>query len=87
MDKIILDSYRRNLQKSYLGAELTILSAKDPDQMENDIFSIVKADIGLLQRQIDSAITKAGDDLTLFHLKDLQNRIKNLLNPQGTNMM
>jgi hypothetical protein len=77
-----IDSYRRNLQKSYLGAMLDILASKEAANTETDASSIVKADMFLLQIEIKQAIPRAHDALTLYHLKDLESRIKNAMNPK-----
>jgi hypothetical protein len=73
------DSYRRNLQKTYLGAALEVLSITD-QSTENDAGSIIRADLSILQGEIRKAITRTGDPATLYHLKDIQLRIKNALN-------
>jgi len=77
--EVKVDSYRRNLQKSYWGAMLEILSANDAASSETDASSLLKADVLLLQSQIRQAIPRVQDPLTLYHLKDLQNRIKHAL--------
>ncbi|WP_348053807.1 zinc-dependent metalloprotease [Mucilaginibacter sp.] len=78
-----IDSYRRNLQKSYFGALLDILSSKDAQNSETDISSMVKADMYFLQDEVKQAIPRTRDPMTLFHLKDLQSRIKSAMNPKG----
>jgi hypothetical protein len=73
------DSYRRNLQKTYLGAALEVLSITD-QSTENDAGSIIRADLSILQGEIRKAIARTSDPATLYHLKDIQLRIKNALN-------
>ncbi|HEY0175446.1 MAG TPA: zinc-dependent metalloprotease [Pedobacter sp.] len=80
---IKMDSYRRNLQKAYFGAELTILSSREPANTETDTFSIIKADIIALQQEINRALPRAHDQLTFYHLKDMQHRIKEVTNPKS----
>jgi len=77
-----IDVYRRNLQKAYFGAVLIILASKDPANSESDAFSILKADLYILQKEIKTAIPKANDALTLFHLKDIESRINELIHPK-----
>lgn len=78
-----MDSYRRTLQKTYFGAIVLILTSKDPVGNENDGFSILKDDLNKLQREIKSAIPRVHDPLTLYHLKDLDGRIREIKNPRG----
>jgi hypothetical protein len=77
-----VDGYRRNLQKAYFGCILTILASKDPANTENDAFSILKADLFLLQKELKSAESRAKDPLTIYHLKDLESRIQELMHPR-----
>jgi hypothetical protein len=81
-DVIKTDTYRRGLQKTYLGALTAILSSKEPANNETDASSILKADIFILQSEIKKALTRATDPMTQIHLKDLQSRIQMLLNPK-----
>jgi hypothetical protein len=74
-----IGSYRRNLQKSYWGAVLEMLSARDPASTETDASSLLKADVLLLQIEVKRAIPRVQDPLTLYHLKDIEYRIKNAM--------
>jgi hypothetical protein len=80
-----IDSYRRNLQKSYLQNILVIVSAKDEANAETDAGSLIRADLLLLQGEIKQAIPRVEDAMTLYHLKDLESRIKELINPNRQN--
>ena len=77
-----IDSYHRNLQKSYLQNILVIVSAKDEANAETDASSLIRADLILLQGEINRAIPRVEDAMTMYHLKDLQSRIKDLTNPK-----
>ncbi len=85
-NKIQLDMYQRNMQKAYLGSLTDYLLLRDGAYTETDVASVVKAEIYLLQQQIDAAVTRGGDDLSTYHLTDLKNRIKTALNPSGISM-
>jgi len=74
--KIQLDSYQRNMQKSYLGSLTDYMILRDGAYTETDVASILKAELVLLQKKIDDAISRSTDTLTSYHLVDLQNRIK-----------
>jgi len=73
---VVVDRYRRNLQKNYLGAMVSILLDKTPSSTETDASSLVRADIMYLQREIDGALSRTTDMLTKAHLQDLKYRIK-----------
>jgi hypothetical protein len=74
------DNYRRNLQKSYLQNLFVVLAGRDDASAETDASSILKADLLLLNGEIKQAITRVEDPMTLYHLKDLQSRIKDAMN-------
>jgi hypothetical protein len=74
-----IDPYRRNLQKSYIGALREILTSNKPEVTETDVYSIARADFIRLQTEVHQAIPKQTDDLNLYHLQDIEVRIKNTL--------
>ena len=74
-----IDSYRRNLQKSYFQNLFVIVSGKDEANAETDAGSLIRADLVLLKQQIHQALPRAEDPLTLYHLKDLESRIRQVM--------
>jgi len=54
-------------------------ASRDEISQETDAGSLIKADIYLLKQDIDRAIPRTSDQMTLIHLKDLQFRIKDLI--------
>ncbi len=74
-----IDPYRRNLQKSYVGALQDILTSNKPEVTETDVYSILRADFIKLQSEVHQAIPKQTDPLSKYHLQDLEVRIKNIL--------
>ncbi len=82
--KIKVDMYERNMQKAYLGSLTDYLMLKDGIYTETDVASLVKFELETLQEKISKAITNADDNISLFHLKDMQGRIKTALNPNLT---
>lgn len=76
---VVIDSYRRNLQKSYLGCLLNVLISKDPAVNETDASSILRYDLHALQKEIEKAAPRASDPMTRIHLEDLQYRITSTL--------
>ena len=75
-----MDAYRRNLQKTYFGAMTEIIMSKDPVYTETEASSIIRADMFLLKTEIDKAILRSTEPLTLYHLKDIQERFKTAFN-------
>ncbi len=80
--KVQLDSYQRNMQKTYLGALTDYLILRDGNYTETDVASLVKAEVVKLKKIVDSAVNHTTDELNLYHLADLQNRIKIALDPK-----
>ncbi|MBO9151364.1 zinc-dependent metalloprotease [Chitinophaga sp. GCM10012297] len=78
---LVIDSYRRGLQKAYFGAVLSVIASKDAGVNETDAASILRADLFRLREEIDAALVNTKDPLTLYHLKDLQYRIASVLQP------
>jgi hypothetical protein len=79
-----IDPYRRGLQKSYVGAMQDILGSNKPAVTETDVYSIARADFIRLLSEIHSAIPGQTDDLSRYHLLDLEVRIKNTLEAKRT---
>jgi hypothetical protein len=76
---ITMDSYRRDLQKSYIGALLDIFTSKDSNVTETDVFSVVNADLRLLLKELNATAGKTTNHLNRMHLMDLKTRLKNAL--------
>jgi hypothetical protein len=74
-----IDPYRRNLQKSYVGALQEILTSNKAEVIETDVYSIARADFVTLQGEVHQAILKQTDAMSRHHLQDLEVRIKNIL--------
>lgn len=74
-----IDPYRRNLQKSYIGALREILTSSKPEVTETDVYSIARADFIRLQSEVHKAIPKQTDSMNIYHLQDIEVRIKNTL--------
>lgn len=76
---VVIDDYRRNLQKSYLGCLLTVLISKDPAVNETDGSSILRYDLLTLKKEIELAVARTSEPMTRIHLEDLQYRISSML--------
>ncbi len=89
-----IDIYRRSLQKRYIdalgalvnpGAPQPVMTGRGPavggDIKNTDIPSIARAQLIALRSEITAAIPRMTDKMSRYHLQDVQNRIKDLLDP------
>ena len=76
---VIIDPYRRNLQKSYLGALKDIMFSNDAEETETDAYSIVRADLLRLQGEVERALPQVSEPLSRYHMEDIAARIKKAL--------
>jgi len=74
-----IDPYRRNLQKSYVANLQQILLSSTPGNIETDAFSVLRADILRLQKEVNYALPKVTDRMTRYHLQDIQVRVRKTL--------
>ena len=89
-----IDAYRRNLQKTYAEAMITIISPAPapsglppgfsfgPGTKNTDLPSIARAELVALRSRIQAAIPATTDRLSKYHLEDLAERIRQALNPK-----
>jgi len=92
-----IDTYRRNLQRSYL-TRMEYLMTEDQTPVparfrsfikrtnvnvaESDIRPVVRGQLNTLRGQIISAISKTSDRMSKYHLQDAVIRIDNILDPK-----
>jgi hypothetical protein len=95
-NKKAIDFYRRNLQKSYverLGSLLNPAPAQgiqsfgfggtpSLDVKKSDILSYLKGHSKELKASIDAVAGTAADKSTKYHLQDLSDRLKKILDPK-----
>ncbi|RFZ90931.1 DUF5117 domain-containing protein [Mucilaginibacter conchicola] len=72
---VVEDRYRRDLQKTYFGAMSAVLE-NVYETAENDAVSLIKADLKLLEKELQKAVSRTKEPVTLYHLLDVQKRIK-----------
>jgi len=93
-----IDEYRRNLQKNYVEAMISLMNPAPivippglprgfavffgSDIKNTDIPSIARANLNSLKAEITAAIPVTTDKLTKYHLQDVLERIKLALNPK-----
>jgi hypothetical protein len=95
-----IDIYRRNLQKVYIQSLVDLLNPPPPtappaglprgyiiftgDLKVTDVPSEARAQLVELKAEIAGAILKETDKISKYHLQDLEERIKEALNPTKT---
>jgi len=93
-----IDMFRRNLQKVYVGALVSLVNPEPPspalaglprglgifvgDIKNTDVPSIARAQLVELKNEIAAAILRETDKVSKYHLQDLQERIRQALNPK-----
>ncbi len=92
-----IDTYRRNLQLSYIDRLNYLMTVKKQPKLlkfgrytkgtkvnisQSDIRAVVRGELNILKRQVKVAITKSPNRNTRYHLQDVLKRIENILNPQ-----
>ena len=76
-----MDQYRRNLQKTYIGALSDILASLDPGITETEAFGFARADLQRLLNEMNMHVQKyAGPDRT--HLESQIAVVRRILNPK-----
>jgi len=89
-----IDPYRRNLQKTYAEALISLLnpgantSGGNPMlsigvSKNNDVVSIARAQLVELKNQINASLPATSDKMSKYHLQDVADRIKKALDPKG----
>ena len=89
-----IDTYRRNLQRSYLSRMAYLMTEEQEpiparfrsrstrtniDVEQSDIRPVVRAQLTSLQREIKAAIAKTSDSMSKYHLQDAVIRIDEIL--------
>ena len=87
------DVFRRNLQKAYVEALISLINpappSSGPGQQMNvntkntDVVSVARAQLAALKTQVDAAIPGTSDKISKYHLQDVSFRIKKALDPKA----
>ncbi|GAB4234037.1 MAG: zinc-dependent metalloprotease [Ekhidna sp.] len=77
-----IDTYRRNLQKEHIDRLGELVNLEDDEYANSDIPSIAMATLTKLERDVRSGLSRQSDTSSQFHLRDIQKRIDNILNPK-----
>ena len=92
-----IDTYRRNLQRSYL-TRMEFLTKKEQTPIprkfrsfikrtnvnvdQSDIRPVVRYELKLLKKEIKTALARTSDKMSKIHLEDALVRIDNILTPK-----
>lgn len=85
-----IDTYRRNLQRAYVD-RLEFLMTEDQGNVrrgtkvnvsQSDIRSVARAELNRLQSSTAAAARRTSDTMSKYHLEDLNERIKMILDPK-----
>ncbi|MFT5986215.1 MAG: hypothetical protein ACI825_001715 [Planctomycetota bacterium] len=85
-----IDTYRRNLQRAYVD-RMEYLMTEDQENSrgtrvnvsQSDIRSVARAELKKLQTLTASAARRTNDTMSTYHLEDLNERIKRILDPNN----
>jgi hypothetical protein len=75
-----MDAYRRNLQKSYISALAEMIVLRSQDIEETDIWSVAKADLAQIAREVTTALPKYTAGADQAHLKTVLLQIRRINN-------
>ncbi len=95
---VAIDPFRRNLQKEYVEALISLINPAQPaipsnlprglilffggDIRNTDIPSIARAHLVALRKRILASVPRNSDKLSRYHLEDVADRIKRALEPK-----
>jgi uncharacterized protein YigA (DUF484 family) len=77
-----IDTYRRNLQKEYIHRLGELTQLEEEKYANSDIPSVAMATLSRLERDVRSGLTRIRNTDSRYHLRDIQERIDRILNPQ-----
>lgn len=92
-----IDTYRRNLQRAYIDRMNYLMTVKSQPKLlkygryakgtkvninQSDIRAVVRGELNILKRSIRTAVAKAPNRNTRYHLQDALKRIENILDPK-----
>lgn len=93
-----IDTYRRNLQRAHVDRLAELMTAKDQQKLpdfggyrkstvvtvsQSDIPAVVRAELKTIQRNARNAVGRTSDSMSKVHLRDIVDRIDNILDPKG----
>jgi hypothetical protein len=79
-DTVIIDAYRRNLQRAYVDTLRDRIRARDT--APGDARALFKGELRALDREIRAALTRKPERMTALHLEDVRDQIARALDPK-----
>jgi len=76
-----IDVYRRNLQRTYVNHINNLMDSSDDSVHGSDIKALLRDELQSLKQQVDRGLNRSSDRLTVIHLRDIQSRIDQILDP------
>ncbi len=77
---IVIDPYRRNLQRTYIDVMSAKISSRAP--VTDEVRGLVRAELQTLSQEITAALPRVGDRTTRAHLADAKDQIAKALDPK-----
>ncbi len=77
-NRVNIDMYRRNVQRAYLD----VMEIQLPGlfiRSSSEGTAMIRGHLRALKRDVDSAVSRAADNPTRFHLEDVSERIRDIL--------
>lgn len=74
-----IDTYRRNLQKTFVEGLGALVNTEDEDVRTTDIPSLARGHLKILRGQLASAAIRQRDTMSKYHMQDLTARIDEVL--------
>lgn len=74
-----IDPFRRNLQRAYIHKMQELMKLEDAKYDQTDIKALARATLKQIQKDTQAALKSQKDELTLYHLQDVNDRIEEIL--------
>ncbi|HWA33366.1 MAG TPA: zinc-dependent metalloprotease [Cyclobacteriaceae bacterium] len=76
--------YRRNLQRLYIDKLLELATSTKSDRFYRDVVPVVNEQLALIHARLKKSIPKTKDQMTVYHLKYLYNKIGDVIAKSGS---
>lgn len=76
-----VDVYRRNLQRTYANHINDLMNSSEGSIHASDIKALLRDELESLSQQVGRAKNRSSDHMTIIHLRDIQSRIEQILDP------
>jgi hypothetical protein len=80
LPEIVVDPFRRNLQRTYLEIIDTRLNGSNP--VSNDMRAFLRGELQRIDQEIAGVLSRTVNDATRYHLADVRAEIGKILEPE-----